>query len=202
MLTENRRNFILLINFYLVCMVIYILIHSKGSEVLYCYAHQSELLTSLFIWVTRLGEWITIAGLGIYLLFKNRKAFFAALIAFLPMDILMLWVKRVLEYPRPLRFFQHGEITAIPDYPSLYHQSMPSGHTFTAFFFASFVCFFFNLSFRYSLLLFLAAVLIGFSRVYLLCHFIEDVLLGSIMGITAGILPSFIYPKLKSKHAG
>ncbi len=202
MLTENRRNFILLINFYLVCMVIYVLIHPKGSEVLYCYAHQSELLTSLFIWVTQLGEWISIVGLGIYLLFKNRKAFLAALMAFLPMDFLMLWVKRVLDYPRPLRFFQHGEITAIPDYPSLFHQSMPSGHTFTAFFIASFICFFYDLSLRYSLLLFLAALLIGFSRVYLLCHFIEDVLLGSIMGITAGILPSYIYLKLKSKHAG
>jgi membrane-associated phospholipid phosphatase len=202
MLTENRRNFILLINLYLVSMVLYILNHPKGSEVLYCHNNQAEWLTSLFKWVTQLGEWISLLALGIYLLIKNRKALLAGMIAFIPMDMLMLWIKRVLNYPRPLRFFQHGEITAIIDYPSLYHQSMPSGHSFTAFFIASFVCFFFNLSFRYSLLIFALAVLIGFSRVYLLCHFIEDVLLGSIMGITAGILPSYIYPKLKFNHAG
>jgi membrane-associated phospholipid phosphatase len=183
-------------------MVIYILIHPKGEEVLFCQAHRSDILNSLFIWITQLGEWISIFALGAYLLIRNRKALLAGMISFVPIDLLMLWIKRILDHPRPLRYFEHGEISAIPDYPSLYLQSMPSGHTFTAFFIASFICFFFNLSLRYSLALILLAALIGISRIYLMCHFVEDILLGSILGIIAGILPTYIYPKLKFKNAG
>ena len=200
MLTENRRYFILLVNFYLVGLVLYVLIYPKGFDVQFCQAYRSEIFTSFFTWATRLGEWISLLLLAIYLLIKNRKALLAAIIAFVPMDLLMLWVKRVLNHPRPLRYFQNGEITAIPDYPTLYHQSMPSGHTFTAFFIATFLCFFFNLSLRYSLIIFSIAIIIGLSRVYLMCHFVEDVLLGSIMGIVGGVLPSFIYPKLNLRH--
>jgi membrane-associated phospholipid phosphatase len=180
----------------------YVLFFEKGTDVMYCYINRTHTLTDIFKVFTILGEWFAIVLLALYLAITNRKAFIAAALGFIPFDIVMLSLKRFLDYPRPLLYFQHGEISAMEDLPILLHQSMPSGHSFTAFFIASFLCFFYNIKVYLQMIIFSFAILIGLSRVYLMCHFLEDVLLGSILGIVAGIIPAYIYPKLNVHHAG
>ncbi len=195
MLSPNRKYFFLLVGLYCIVMQGFILATEKGFESLYFCYNRKTYLTEFFKLATYLGEWISLAAISIYLLITNRRAFFSALLAFVPLDLLMLSLKRILDHPRPLSYFKQGEITPIPDFIPLYAHSMPSGHTFTAFFCMTFVLFFFDLNRKWQLVLFMLAILVGISRIYLMCHFKEDVFIGSILGIIAGILSVFIYEK-------
>ncbi|MFN9319021.1 MAG: phosphatase PAP2 family protein, partial [Chitinophagales bacterium] len=145
--------------------------------------------------VTLLGEWVGLVGLAIYLLIKNRRALISALLAFIPINIFLQYIKKAMDFPRPLLYFNQGEVSPIPDYIPLYKHSMPSGHTYTAFYCMTFLIFFYNLNRSWQALLFPIAILVGVSRMYLMCHFKEDVFVGSILGILAGVLSVVIYEK-------
>lgn len=66
--------------------------------------------------------------------------------------------------------------------------SLPSGHTSAAFLFAVITATFVP---QYTLFLILAATLIGLSRVFLGVHFLTDVLMGAVIGISYGVI-SFV----------
>ena len=195
MLIPNRKFFFILVGLYCIIMQGFILATEKGFESIYFCYHRQTYLTEFFKLATYLGEWISLVIIGIFLLITNRRAFFSALLAFVPLDITMLSLKKALDYPRPLSYFKQGEITPIPDFTSLYAHSMPSGHTFTAFFCMTFVLFYFDLNKKWQIILFSLSILVGLSRIYLMCHFKEDIFIGSILGIIAGILSVFIYER-------
>jgi membrane-associated phospholipid phosphatase len=195
MLNPERRFFLILVAMYCIAMTVWILIVPKGGESIACYHSHTSAMLVVFKWITQLGEWIPIIGLAVFLLVKNRWVFLAALSSFLPLYFLVLYLKKVLAYPRPLAYFSQGEIQPLADYVVLLKNSMPSGHTFSAFVVASFICTFYSLHRWVQTILFSLACLVGFSRIYLLCHFKEDVFVGSLMGILAGVLPLFIYQK-------
>lgn len=176
-------------------MQLFIIIIDKGGEILYFCYNRTTYLTELFKKITLLGEWVSLTLLALYLVIKNRKALACALISFIPLDVLLALIKKLLDYPRPLSYFTKGEIIPIENFNPLYRYSMPSGHTFTAFFVATFVATFFSLNRKWQIGLFLSAVFVGISRMYLMCHFKEDVFVGSVLGIIAGILPIFIYDR-------
>ena len=195
MLIPNRKFFFILVGLYCIIMQGFILATEKGFESIYFCYHRQTYLTEFFKLATYLGEWISLVVICIFLLITNRRAFFSALLAFVPLDLLMLSLKRALDYPRPLSYFKQGEITPIPDLDPLYAHSMPSGHTFTAFFCMTFVLFYFDLNKKWQIILFSLSILVGLSRINLMCHFKEDIFIGSILGIIAGILSVFIYEK-------
>jgi len=199
MLNENRRFFFLLLAIYAVALQSLILITDKGSEIIYFCNNRSDFWTNFFRWATFLGEWISLTTLLLYLLIKNRSALWSAALAFIPINALLHLLKKALDFPRPLRYFTMGEITPIQDYKPLYYHSMPSGHTFTAFYCMTFIVFFYSLKRVWQVTLFIFATLVGISRMYLMCHFKEDVFIGSILGIIAGILSVYLYEKVLNK---
>ena len=67
--------------------------------------------------------------------------------------------------------------------------SFPSGHTLSSFAAAAALCFFHRKS---GLLAFLAAALIGFSRLYASVHYPTDVLAGALLGILCGLAAAWL----------
>jgi membrane-associated phospholipid phosphatase len=195
MLTANRIFFFFLIACYVILMQSFILMTNKGWEILYFCYNRKTFWTEFFKIATLLGEWVGLVGLAIYLLITNRRALISALLAFVPINFFLQYIKKAMDYPRPLLYFNQGEISPIPDLTPLYKHSMPSGHTFTAFYCMAFLIFFYNLNRSWQALLFPIAILVGVSRMYLMCHFKEDVFIGSILGILAGVLSVVIYEK-------
>jgi membrane-associated phospholipid phosphatase len=84
---------------------------------------------------------------------------------------------------------------------SLYHQnSFPSGHT-TTIFAAAVMISLCSQKTTVAIFSLIIAVLVGYSRVYLGQHFIEDVCAGSFLGVVIGTLSYLLLEKVwQKKH--
>lgn len=96
-----------------------------------------------------------------------------------------LLLKNVIARMRP--FLANPEIRLLISPPSGY--SFPSGHTYSSFA-AAFVLH--RTDRRFSVPAFLAAALIGFSRIYFQVHYLTDVLAGVLLGLAIGWISSRI----------
>jgi membrane-associated phospholipid phosphatase len=70
-----------------------------------------------------------------------------------------------------------------PGAEQLYNNSFPSGHSTTAFAIFAMLSFF-SSKYMVKVLLFVLAVLVAFTRIYLLQHFLVDTLAGAFIGTT------------------
>jgi len=170
----------------------------KGHEVLYINNHQTTVYTQFFKIASFLGEGITIALLTLYLIVKNRDMVKYWALAFFVQLGLTQGLKNLLNAPRPLSYFPKGTLIPIENVPELLHKSMPSGHTASAFLMTTFIIIFLIKETKQTVfLLTISAIMVGVSRIYLLAHFKEDVLVGSIIGVLSTEI-SFYYYKSKS----
>lgn len=154
-----------------------------------------------FRYITLLGEWVPFvvcAGL----LFYKYKAALLVLSSQLAAGLVVQVLKRVFNAPRPKRFFAENfpdielpQVLGVHMHSSL---SFPSGHTTAAF------AFFFSLvlltkskvlQFLYAIL----AILTAYSRIYLSQHFANDVLVGSIIGVTMTIVCQYFIDRKSQK---
>lgn len=195
MLNENRKQFLLIFYVWVLACIATLILIDKGNENLWMQRHRTDMLNSFFAVITKFGEWVPISVFGIYLLVKHRSKFYAASMAFLISDLVMVSLKKWINAPRPLACLGNDLLCAPSVVEPLYHHSMPSGHTFTAFFVASLIGLNFNLKIHYQILCLLLAIFVGLSRVYLACHFLEDVFAGSILGVVGGLLSVYLSHK-------
>jgi len=148
---------------------------------------------ALFPFVTYLCElgacWIF---LGLVLLFiKNYRR--AGVVILLSLAIATLLGEGLLKHivcrPRPFTYLPPEFQLLIPP-PSGY--SFPSAHTCASFAAATAL---FMQHRKQGFLAYILAVLIGFSRMFLLVHFPSDVLAGAILGVLVGAGTTLLYEK-------
>jgi len=157
-------------------------------------------LDSFFQFFTELGHGIFFTAIIILQAFKSYKKAFQTALTGIFILIVSLFLKHIAfpDSPRPTNFlpteaFDH----LILNFNYARHFSFPSGHTMTAFGLAGI------LSFQYQnkyirLSLFTYAALIGFSRMYLLQHFLIDVFTGAIIGYLISAITFSIFKRLNS----
>lgn len=148
--------------------------------------------------ITYFGEaglfWI---ALSLILLFfkKTRRCGIYAMVAIAAGFLLgELGLKNIICRPRPYQAF--------PDYTSLLipppgGYSFPSGHTTSSFAVATV---YFKFSKKWGTLALVLAGLIGFSRIFLFCHWPTDVLAGVVLGIGVALLTLWLAPKIEAKR--
>lgn len=159
--------------------------------------------------LTRGGEWlfITLFLLVSLIIFKRKEINLALiltiLIAILLPTVVTNLVKGYVHAPRPLTVFRGEEwLYMIPGYKNNYEFSFPSGHTTGAFACFTITSFLSNKkSIIYPIVFIIIAVLVGISRIYLLQHFWEDILWGSIIGVGFSQLILFIFEKKFKKKS-
>lgn len=148
------------------------------------------ILTPFFTLIT--NEYFLYILLGIVLIYmfkKNedtKRLAKETIIAFIICTILFIVLKLIIHRPRPFDAF--NELIPLVDKPSDY--SFPSGHTASAFICAFMV--YDGLPKKYSILVFILAILVAFSRLYVGVHYPTDIL--------AGIILAYIVYKFMEKR--
>jgi membrane-associated phospholipid phosphatase len=119
---------------------------------------------------------------------------FAYLLTFTVNDTL----KQIKHTPRPIEVFTqlHQQIYQVPGVEMYHWNSFPSGHSAIAFCLFCIVALSVNSKFP-KLLCFVAALLVGYSRMYLSEHFLIDVFGGSILGVVYATLSFELGTNLK-----
>lgn len=158
-------------------------------------SYHTESLDNIFYWITYLGDGRVFFFVPVLLVLTTlRKTIFvfsATAIASIATQI----IKRIMQFPRPSKVFEEGELYIVNGMNLHQNFSFPSGHTTTAF------ALFFSLSIlkpKYAALFIVLAALSGFSRIYLSQHFLEDVVAGSLVGVCGVLIGLLINKRLKS----
>lgn len=180
----ERRQYLIAFTFFLLVTFLYWSCYSKVDCFILLNGRHTTWLESFFTWFTLLGDGMLVAGVCVLLLTLGRYLQVVHLsAAYIVSGLLAQLIKHATHMPRPRVLLQ----------PEHYNQfiegvtgggwsSFPSGHTTTAFAVATVLAFY--TSNKWLQLTYLAlAVAVGYSRIYLGQHFLEDVQAGSIIGV-------------------
>jgi len=197
-LRQNKMYFTGLL-FVLLISTLFLLINGKTTAFISLNSYHPFLLNVFFINYTFIGDGIfalcLIAAMFFY--YKRKKQGFALLYSFLISGLVVQIIKNLVDSPRPKLFFEAGQYLNFIDGVSLANNSsFPSGHTATAFAIATVMVLMMKDK-TSQLLILIAAVLAGYSRIYLAQHFLLDVMIGAAIGSTSGVLSFYLAKNLK-----
>jgi membrane-associated phospholipid phosphatase len=185
--TKKQWFYLTLFGLFVVFGGIYLSMSTKGGAILFFSDHRSPLGDAFFKNATLLGEAylyfiIALAMLAVRL----RYTLLVAITGFVVMGV-SFGLKSLFQQDRPFAFFRNeGLIEKINLVQGVdLHTgatSLPSGHTMSAFALYGLLAFLLPNRKRFAAPLFLLALLVGFSRIYLVQHFWVDVYWGAITG--------------------
>lgn len=173
---------------------ILLLFIEKGDSILYFSAQRNPFSDTFFTYFTKGGEHAAyIIFLGIMLFFVNYRAALMLPLIGGSVAIVSAITKSIFAQPRPALYFKEAGILEmiVPVSGVAMHggnTSFPSGHTMSAFALYTFLALTISYKRSWSLVLLLVAVLVGVSRIYLVQHFLEDVVTGAAIGAFIGTL--------------
>ena len=199
-----NRFFLIGVMLLLVGFLYLLFTNQQGDELIAINKLRTPTYDRIFIAGTQLGEPIAyVVVLLIALTFRLRTALFTVLTG-AAVAVFSGALKLYFAEARPMRyFFDNFESTwhslNLFDEPmrNWGYSSFPSGHSASAFALYSFICF--NArrpKIFISILCFLLAAEVAFSRMYLLYHFLRDVTAGAFLGLLIAIAMFFLQWKL------
>ncbi len=176
----------------------------QGDEILYFSNRRSAFGDFFFKYFTRMGEGILfLFAFLAFLLIRYRTAIYIPLLGIAVMLLSALF-KNWFAQPRPYKYFEElnrlDQLTFVEGaYVNKGLSSFPSGHTMAAFALYAFLAFVAPSKKGLALLLLLIAVLVGISRIYLVQHFLQDVLSGGFLGVLLAIFCYYLHQRYPSQ---
>ena len=175
---------------FLVMATLMVFLTEKGDTLLWLNDRHTVLGDIFFRNATKLGEEAGFIGVMLILLFvKVRYAYFVPILGFLTI-LVTFSLKEIFGHNRPSIHFRDlgvyealHKVDLVPVLQGTY--SFPSGHTMGAFAIFTYLA----LSIKSKILklvLLLIAIAAGFSRIYLIQHFLQDVVFGALIGVVLG----------------
>lgn len=179
---------------------------SKAESFISLNSFHSFGLNVFFVNYTFLGDGIFAICLCALLYYRRqRKLALLILVAYLSSGLVTQVLKNCIYAPRPRIFFEASQyLYRLDNFGNSGggSSSFPSGHTTSAFALATVLAVHFKNKFT-GIVLFIAAALVGYSRIYLAAHFPVDVLAGAAIGIVfATIAILVINAKIKIRFSG
>lgn len=166
-------------------------------------AHNNAEADLFFATVTNLGDGaFMLIVIGILLVRSYRFAMMGV-VSFVVTGLLTIFLKQVV-FPtalRPLKYFEHSawEYHLIKGLNVHSYNSFPSGHSMTAFAVFTLLALLDERKNR-GWFLALLAVVTAYSRVYLFQHFVIDVWVGSLLGVTVSVATVLLLSRLWEKN--
>jgi len=186
---------------------IWMVMLAKGTMVLWFNAHYSTFWNIFFSYATYLGDGLVIAIFALIMLGFRYDWFGMVASMGLLQLIVIQGLKKFVFGPveRPAAFFENAmpplNFVEGVDIHKLF--AIPSGHTASAFSIAFILVLIFRPGKIATVGIFLAACLIGGSRIYLAQHFLVDTLIGAVLGMGIAFIAfwTFEYLRLKNPEA-
>lgn len=194
---KNYHRFIIFLYWYaLIGLLALSFLFTKSDVVLWVNRNHSDFLDSFFKTVTHLGEgWIFIPVL-IYTLFICYSLSLATFSIATIHGIICAVAKRIFfsDALRPTAVISNDLLYFVPGVAYHSNYSFPSGHTATIFCFVLFVSFLIRHRLA-SFALLTIALLVGYSRIYLLQHFLLDVTAGAFIGTLTALFIAYLFDR-------
>lgn len=197
LLYKQNRYFFISYFILLILGMFILLTYSKVDGFILMNPVHQQPLDFFFMMATILGDGLFVIGLAL-LLFIFKKRFIALMIvgSYAISGIIVQVIKNLYDSPRPAKFLGSSEYGYFIDGVTLHnYSSFPSGHTTSAFALAAALGFAMKNK-NYSILFLLVAAMVGYSRIYLGQHFMEDVLAGSVIGVLSSIICWIYFEKV------
>jgi membrane-associated phospholipid phosphatase len=176
-------------------------LYDKGAIELTINQFHHPILDFFFANITHLGDGLFLIIPFVLFLFHKycylALLTFSSLLHFVLVHIGKKWVFPGM--PRPAEFLKDIPFYEIPGVELHHWGSFPSGHTTSVFMLASFFYLVLPKKMKVHSLLMGIAFLVGFSRVYLMQHFLMDIWAGALLGIGSTMIAYFIVLKTFSK---
>jgi membrane-associated phospholipid phosphatase len=155
----------------------------KGEDVLLINGFNTRFLDNFFSIITNLGDGMVFLPIVIVLLFISFRYAIMSLLVCVLSGLTSSFFKQVLfpELQRPKNIIDNSLLHFVEGVKVHGSHSFPSGHTMTAFCAALFITFV-SKNKTLGLICLTFALLVGYSRIYLLQHFLMDVTAGAIIG--------------------
>lgn len=187
MKTLIRANFLLFFP-YLIFLLIGACIlaaNSKGDIHLEFNSFHNSFCDVFFYYVTFLGDGVTALLVGLILLAVRYRWMMIVALSNIISAIITQTLKHTIfsDVVRPKKFFEGvHDLYLVPNVENYLYNSFPSGHSTCAF------ALYFSIGLItknkwLKLCCSLLAILVGYSRIYLSQHFLEDVYAGSLIGV-------------------
>jgi membrane-associated phospholipid phosphatase len=150
----------------------------------------SPALDTIFMYMTLMGHGLFNVAVSLFLFIFLRKSRLSALVlvTFVISGICAQLLKKIIGAPRPsVALAGSGYDHFLPGISHGGYESFPSGHT-TTIFALCMVLALCTYDGRKQTILFGIAMITAYSRIYLGCHFLSDVLAGAVLGSVVSLL--------------
>jgi len=197
-----RENYLFFIFFglYLLAGSVLLFFIETGDLIKFFGAHRSEGLDTFFKYFTKVGEeWSYILLIIILLFVRFGDALFVLLLGGM-VTVVSFGLKKIFAHPRPISYFKSiEEWDSIQVVEGLHviggMTSFPSGHTMSGFALFGFLALLSKNKTWAGVLMFVIALGVGISRVYLVHHFLKDIVFGAFLGVLIAILFHWLLDK-------
>jgi len=190
---DNRSFFVCFFLFFIAGLLLQLSV-GKASAFFYLNPWHGPFLDAFFTGLTFLGDGLFSVVVCIILLLLRR--YFRAwqvITAFLASALLAQILKSLFSMPRPKEFFGPARYPYFIDGVTLVgFSSFPSGHTVSIFALATLLALF-EKNKKWNILYLSGAFLVGYSRIYLGQHFLGDILMGSVIGVSVAVLVYWLF---------
>lgn len=173
---------------------VFLLFSEKGAFVLMLQNTGSAVLDWFFVFYTHVGDGLFGAAVAVLLLFINKKQALSLGMGLILTGLISQLLKNTLgdDAGRPATLFEAETMFRQIEYLERHmRHSMPSGHSSIAFCLFSMLALF-STKKTYGYVFLSLAVLVGLSRIYLAQHYLVDVVAGSFIGCSVGLLAYFL----------
>ena len=204
MIVKKKNKATVLATYFLVILfsgLALIPFYDKGAIELKINQFHHPILDFFFANITHLGDGLILI-IPIVLFIFHKYCYFALLAISSVIHLVLVHIAKKWVFhgmPRPAEFFKDISFYEVPGVELHHWGSFPSGHTTTAFMLATFLYLVLPKKMKIHWLLMGLAFLVGFSRVYLMQHFLMDVWAGALLGVLSSLVSYVLVLKFFSK---
>jgi membrane-associated phospholipid phosphatase len=174
------------------------MIGDKGYFLLWLTNHRTMWLDYFFYYITKIGEWPGFVLFGILLWLSSWKRMLAIPILGIVVTLISFILKQSFKSERPTLYLEKigwdGPLHVLDYHMVTGFTSFPSGHSMAAWALFTFLAAHYKKSW-FSVVAVVLAFSVSLSRVYLMVHFLRDVVVGAMIGIALGYATYYYFRK-------